>query len=66
MQHINYELISYSIKPSCCIFVKGIGFFFANSMGKNTGKSLRKNVANTAKISLIRLNNLLQMYLKLM
>ena len=58
----------YSVLTKNRIFVKSYGFLsFAENMGKNIGKHIRKTwVVNTAKKLLIMLNNLQQMRLKLL
>ena len=56
------------VQPRDRIFVKEYGFlFFAKNMGKNIGKNISKNLSFiTAKIFLVMLNSLQEMYLKLL
>ena len=58
----------YSVQPKDRIFVKSYGLlFFAKNMGKNIGKNISKNLSdNILRDFFSMLNDLLQMYLKLL
>ena len=58
----------YSVQPRDRIFVKDYGFLsFNRNMDKNVGKNISRNLSRKySQKLLIMLNNLLQMYLKLL
>ena len=60
-------MIRSSVQPRYRIFVKGYGFLsFARNMGKNVDKNISKSTSSKySQKLLVRLNNLLQMHLKL-
>ena len=60
-------MMRYSVQARDRIFLKGYGFSsFAKNMGQNFGKNVSKNLSSKYGQTMIMLNNLQQMHLKLL